>query len=37
MTPIDILEEVRAFYTAMWPEDDFPVEEAIELLAEWED
>lgn len=38
MTPAEMLVLVRDHYTAMWPEDEFPAEEAIRLIAEtWED
>lgn len=37
MTTFEVLGEARSFYESMWPEDEFPVDEAIELLVQWSD
>lgn len=33
MSPIEILEQVRQSYTEMFPDEEFPVEDAIELIV----
>lgn len=34
MSPAEIMDRMREFYESQWPDDEFPAEEAIELIAE---